>query len=212
MERSDFISLVSAPAQLAFEKYHIYASITIAQAILESGFGNFIPRDPATGRISYNIFGIKGVGPAGSVHVETKEYLQGTWVTKTQEFKAYNSFLESIEDHSQILLTPRYKTVIQATTPFQAAQHLKLAGYATDPEYAEKLQKLIEAYNLTQYDQKKAPSEEFVATWKLEVGRRALAEGIITSPEWLNDLDKPMPVWAVLAVALRVYDKCCEGK
>ncbi|MCR8995754.1 muramidase [Brevibacillus laterosporus] len=212
MERSDFISLVRTPAQIAFEKYNIYASITIAQAILESGFGNFIPKDTATGRTSYNLFGIKGVGPSGSVHVETKEYLQGSWVTKTQEFKAYHSFLESIEDHSQLLLRPRYQSVIQATTPYQAAQQLEQAGYATDPNYAEKLQNIIKTYNLIQYDQKKSPSENFVATWKLEIGERALAEGIITSPEWLHDLDKPMPVWAVLAVALRVYDKCREGK
>ncbi|QOS99465.1 glucosaminidase domain-containing protein [Brevibacterium sp. JNUCC-42] len=212
MERSEFISLVSAPAQLAFEKYHIYASIIIAQAILESGFGNSIPKDPATGLLSYNIFGIKGVGPAGSVLVETKEYLQGKWITKKQAFKAYNSFLQSIEDHSQLLLKPRYKTVITANTPYLAAEQLEQSGYATDPQYAEKLQKLITAYSLTQYDQKTSPSEEAVAAWKLEVGKRALEEGIIISPEWLQDIDKPMPAWAVLAVALRMYDKCRENK
>lgn len=205
METSEFIEMVAGPAQKSFLQYHIFASITIAQAILESGWGRYVPVDPNTQRSSYNLFGIKGKGPAGSIQVVSQEVENGQTVSRTSAFKAYFSYQESIDDHAQFLLAPRYKQVITATDPLMAAQALQNAGYATDPQYATKVSSLIQMHMLTRYDQ--VATETVVPAWKLDVGKRALDEGLITSAEWLSKLDEPMPTWAVLAVALNLLNK-----
>ncbi|MBG9944805.1 glycoside hydrolase family 73 protein [Brevibacillus formosus] len=207
METQAFIQLIADHARKSYPNHRIFPSIIIAQAILESGWGNKVPVDPATGRSSYNLFGIKGTGPAGSVTIESKEVENGKTVTRTSQFRAYENYQQSIEDHAQFLRKPAYKSVLAASTPAQAAQALEEAGYATDPAYAEKLTRLIQAYNLTQYDQFVPEEPQSIPPWKLELGNRALQEGLLTSPEWLNKLDEPMPVWAVLAVTLRLLDK-----
>ncbi|WP_400163140.1 glycoside hydrolase family 73 protein [Brevibacillus sp. TJ4] len=198
-----FIEQIAGPARQSSLQSGIFPSVTIAQAILETGWGENVPVDQATGRYSYNLFGIKGSGPAGSVTIVSKEVENGRTVDRTSQFKAYSSFQQSFDDHAQFLLQPNYRQVVTANTPEAAAQALQSAGYATDPQYAEKLSRLINAYNLKQYDNVTAP----IPPWKTELGKRALAEGLITSPEWLGKLDEPMPVWAVLAVALRLLDK-----
>ena len=199
-----FIDQVAGPARQSYLQFRIFPSITIAQAILETGWGEKVPVDQTTGRYSYNLFGIKGTGPAGSVTIVSKEVENGKTVERTSQFKAYHNFQQSFDDHAQFLLKPDYKPVLAATTPEEAARSLQNAGYATDPQYADKLIRLITQYNLKQYDVSAVPPAK---TWKEELGERALAEGLITSPEWLGKLDEPMPVWAVLAVALRLLDK-----
>lgn len=206
MDQQVFIHFVAGPARQSYLTHRIFPSITIAQAILESGLGKHVPTDAATGRYSYNLFGIKGSGPAGSVTVNSREVENGQTVIRPSAFKAYYSYQQSIDDHASFLLRPAYKRVILASTPTEAAQELQKAGYATDPAYAEKLTNLIRTYHLTQYDQF-APEEKSVPEWKQELGLRALKEGLITSPEWLGKLDEPMPAWAVFAVALRLLDK-----
>ncbi len=206
LETSEFINLVAGPAQRSYLDHHIFASVTIAQAILESGWGKYIPVDPATQRSSYNLFGIKGVGPAGSVRIASQEVENGQTITRVSEFKAYFNFQQSIDDHAQFLLQPKYKQVITASDPFAAAHALETAGYATDPSYAEKLSNLVRTHNLTRFDLVE-PAVPAVPPWKLDIGKRALNEGLLTDPEWLTKLDEPMPTWAVLTVALRVLDK-----
>jgi lysozyme len=207
METQAFIDLVAGPARQTYLTHHIFPSITIAQAILESGWGNKIPVDSATGRSSYNLFGIKGTGTAGSVTVVSKEVENGQTVTRASQFKAYYNYQQSIDDHAEFLLKPNYKKVLTAVSPEEAAQALQKAGYATDPLYAEKLTTLIRNYKLVQYDQFSSEEPSLYPAWKLDLGKRALKEGLITSPEWLGKLDEPMPVWAVLAIALRLLDR-----
>ncbi len=207
MEKQAFIEMIAGPAQQSFLTHHIFPSLTIAQAILESGWGEKVPTDPATGRLTYNLFGIKGKGPAGSVIIPTKEVENGQTVIRQMEFKAYFNYQQSIDDHAAFLLRPAYKRVLTAATPFEAAEALEKAGYATDPLYAEKLTNLIRSNQLTRYDTIPAPEMPPIPEWKVDLGKRALKEGLITSPEWLSKLDEPMPVWAVLAVALRLLDK-----
>lgn len=201
-----FIDQVAGPARLSYLMTHLFPSITIAQAILETGWGQKIPVDAKSGRSSYNLFGIKGVGPAGSVTIVSKEVENGKTVDRTSAFKAYYNFQQSFDDHAQFLLQPKYAQVLTAKTPEQAAIELEKAGYATDPQYAEKLTNLIKSYDLKRYDQF-APDETVpYPPWKMDLGKRALSEGLITSPEWLSKLDEPMPVWAVFAVTLRMLD------
>jgi len=201
-----FIDQMSGPARLSYLTNHLFPSITIAQAILETGWGQKIPVDAQTGRSSYNLFGIKGVGPAGSVSIVSKEVENGKTVDRTSAFKAYYNFQQSFDDHAQFLLKPQYAQVLTAKTPEQAAIELEKAGYATDPHYAEKLTNLIKSYDLKQYDQITSSDTVPYPPWKTDLGKRALSEGLITSPEWLTKLDEPMPVWAVFAVTLRMLD------
>lgn len=207
MEAQEFINLVAGSARQTYLTHHVLPSITIAQAILESGWGKKVPIDSTTGRSSYNLFGIKGTGTAGSVNVVTKEEVNGKIVTQTAQFKAYYNYQQSLDDHADFLQKPLYKKVIMATTPEEAAEALQKAGYATDSKYAEKLTTLVRTYDLSQYDQFAAEEPSGYPAWKVDLGTRALKEGLLTSPEWLSKLDEPMPVWAVLAVALRLLDK-----
>ena len=77
MRPADFIALVVEGAQEFQVKTGVFASVTIAQAALETGWGQFIPVDKYTGKLSYNLFGVKGVGPAGSVTCQTWEVIDG---------------------------------------------------------------------------------------------------------------------------------------
>nr|WP_253721221.1 glucosaminidase domain-containing protein [Brevibacillus brevis] len=147
MDAQAFIQLIADHARKSYQNHPIFPSITIAQAVLESGWGQKVPVDPATGTSSYNLFGIKGTGPAGSVTIESKEVENGKMVTRTSQFRAYENYQQSMEDHAQFLRKPAYKNVLAATTPAQAAQALEEAGYATDPAYAEKLTHLPSTIN-----------------------------------------------------------------
>ena len=125
------------------KRYNIPASITLAQGILESGAGQ-----SELCRKGNNHFGIKCHGWSGrSVYHDDDE---------TQEcFRAYNSAKESFEDHSKFLATSaRYKRLFQLPrTDYKSwAYGLKECGYATNPQYAQKLIQLIELYQLHQYD------------------------------------------------------------
>ncbi|WP_083789262.1 glucosaminidase domain-containing protein [Caldicellulosiruptor kronotskyensis] len=71
--------------------------------MLESNYGKSVPVDKKTGQYSYDLFGIKGEGPAGSVTVTTTEYVNGKKIKIEDRFRAYNNFEESIKDHSEFL-------------------------------------------------------------------------------------------------------------
>lgn len=124
-------------------KYNIPASITLAQGILESGAGQ---SDLA--RKGNNHFGIKCHDWNGRTTYHDDD-------TKNECFRAYNSVLESYEDHSNFLRSkPRYASLFNLDrTDYKGwAFGLKEAGYATNPQYAYSLINIIEAYELQQYD------------------------------------------------------------
>lgn len=148
-----FIKQIAPEAQAMQEKYHVRASITMAQAILESDWG--------ASRLAadyHNLFGIKGTGPNSRV-LTTKEYVNGRWIQIRGRFKVYDSWAASIADHTALMLNgtatnkQNYQSVIDAPTYRQAAIALQRAGYATDPDYAAKLIGVIKTYQLDQYDQ-----------------------------------------------------------
>lgn len=147
-----FIKAIAPEAQAMQKKYHVYASITMAQAILESDWG--------TSKLAtkyHNLFGIKGTG-ANSKVLNTKEYVNGKWITIKGRFQVYSSWSASIKDHTQLMMTgtaynnDNYKAVVQAKNYKAAAKALQNAGYATDPSYAKKLISVIESYHLDKYD------------------------------------------------------------
>lgn len=162
-EQKNFVKTVGALASADMKKTGVLASLTIAQAILESAYGT---SGLATGGKA--LFGIKVTKAwKGKVYCsDTKECYDGlNLVTvKNAVFRAYDSWEESITDHSAFLkANKRYKAVIGETDYKKACEAIKAAGYATDPQYATKLIKLIEDNKLTEYDGGEGKSQEAAA-------------------------------------------------
>jgi|GEM_PF-2405140 len=156
MSKEDFVAAVFAAAKEVEKKTGIPAAIITAQAILESNYGKSVPVDKKTGQYSYNLFGIKGEGPAGSVTVTTTEYVNGKKIKIEDRFRAYNNFEESIKDHSEFLRNnKRYQELFKTSDPIKWAEGLQKAGYATDPEYSKKLINIMTTWKLIDTKEKK---------------------------------------------------------
>lgn len=129
------------------ERYKIPASITLAQGLLESGAGQ-----SELTRRSHNHFGIKCGGNWNGKTTYHDDDARG------ECFRVYKSARESYEDHSRFLAgRPRYASLFKLkTTDYKGWAHgLKKAGYATSPTYASSLIRIIELYELQQYDSRK---------------------------------------------------------
>ncbi len=140
-----FISSVWPHASEASRTTGIPAQFLVGHAALESGWGKSEPRF-ADGRPSHNLFGIK----AGSnwngavVEASTTEYVSGVAERRVERFRAYGSYAEAFKDYAQLLAqSPRYAGVIGSRDAAGFAQGLQRAGYATDPAYAAKLERVI---------------------------------------------------------------------
>jgi len=143
-----FISLVAPGAVAARQRFGVPASVTIAQAIEESAWGQ-----SSLAARYHNLFGIKGTGPAGSVTLPTQEYENGSWVTIDAQFAVYRNDAESIAGHAELLATSGYYTRAMADRAYPDAFANDLTGvYATDPDYGANLIALMRLYNLYQYD------------------------------------------------------------
>jgi len=143
----EFIESIIPGAISTYEKYGVLPSLTLAQAILESGWG--------TCSIGNNIFGIKaGDNWTGkTTTTQTQEQTSsGSAYSITAAFRDYDSITESIEDHGKLLTNDRYKNVISSTNYKDACYAVKNAGYATDVNYSSKLINIIETYGLDQWD------------------------------------------------------------
>ncbi|MBC2327496.1 glucosaminidase domain-containing protein [Listeria booriae] len=152
--QQEFINLLADHAQQIQDQEGILTSITLAQAILESNWGE--SKLATEGR---NLFGIKGEYQKDSVTMPTQEFENNEWITIDAAFRKYPTWFESLDDHAALFLKgtswdkTKYQGVIKAKDYKTAANALQKAGYATDPGYAEKLIELIEQRNLQAYDQ-----------------------------------------------------------
>lgn len=146
------ISPFIEPAKKVSARTGIPASIILGQIMLESG-GSYSGGLSGLAASAKNLFGVKGAGSAGSVYMPTKEFENGKYVTVNAAFRKYNSYEESIEDHAALLSKPRYaKHLVNAKTVNDYAAGIKAGGYATDPNYVNKLLGVISSNNLSQYD------------------------------------------------------------
>ena len=164
MSEIEFIKTVGPLATADMKKTGVLASVTIAQAILESGYGT---TDLA--RNASNFFGMKcslsgntwasawdGVSKYTKKTAEQKA--DGTVYYVTADFRKYPDIETSINDHSLYLVGAkngsklRYEGLVGETDPKTAAQIIKGGGYATDATYVDKLCNIIDRYDLTQYD------------------------------------------------------------
>ncbi|HBQ62756.1 MAG: glycoside hydrolase family 73 protein [Trichococcus flocculiformis] len=150
---SDFIADIAPAAQQMQANYGVHASISIAQAILESDWG-----ESELSAVYNNLYGMKGDNPENTVRLMTSEYYNGEWVTIQANFRVYGSWAESVQDHALLFVNgttwdpDQYAPVLQAATYQEAAQAIQDCGYATDPDYAEKLIAVIEQHALYEYD------------------------------------------------------------
>lgn len=146
-----FVEKVAEYAVSDYQRTRILPSLTLAQAILESNWG-----ESGLAKNSKNLFGVKaGSSWTGKRRAyPTKEFLNGAWVTVTADFREYDTFEGSIRDHNDLLNRPRYAKVRGETDYKKATTEVWRAGYATDPDYPKKLQRLIERLKLTVYDEK----------------------------------------------------------
>ena len=143
-----FLERMRPQAEAAAQAAGIPVTFLLAQAALETGWGRHLPR-AADGSASHNLFGIKaGSGWQGSRTIAaTTEFVAGRATTAMGSFRAYGSYGEAFADFTRLIRgSPRYAGVLAATGDGNAyARQLQQAGYATDPRYAEKLGRMIEA-------------------------------------------------------------------
>ncbi|RSU08544.1 hypothetical protein CBF30_04735 [Vagococcus entomophilus] len=156
----EFIQKIGDEARQIAHDNDLYASVMIAQAILESGSGN----SGLAATPNFNLFGIKGEYKGTSVTMKTQEDDgSGKLYTIDSAFRKYPSYKESLEDYAQLLKkglsgnSDFYHGVWKSqTTSYHEATKALTGKYATDTKYNEKLDQLIEVYHLTNYDQLKA--------------------------------------------------------
>ena len=150
--RQQYIEAAAAAAQETQRRWGVPASVAIAQAIHETGWGgSLLARD------GHNYFGIKGrnsPGPAGVVWFNTWEVFNGRNVIVREPFRAYNNPEESFLDYGLFFhQNRRYHAALAVAHDARAFTHaMAAAGFATDPVYASKIIRTMDLYNLYQYD------------------------------------------------------------
>jgi len=138
----DFVTALTEPAKAVEEKIGVPFQVVIAQAALETGWGQKIIKDQQ-GSSSNNLFNIKADNRWAGEHIQkdTLEFELGTMVKKSAPFRAYQSLNESFNDYVDFLSgNERYQDALQNSGNVEHFLHgLQKAGYATDPQYANKI-------------------------------------------------------------------------
>ncbi|MGA8034271.1 MAG: flagellar assembly peptidoglycan hydrolase FlgJ, partial [Casimicrobiaceae bacterium] len=138
----NFVETMRPHAEAAARAVGIPVDLLLAQAGLETGWGRRQPK-AADGSASHNLFGIKaGAGWKGSTALAaTTEYVAGAMVRTVDRFRAYGSYAEAFQDFAKLIAgSSRYATAVAgAGDPVAYAKGLQRGGYATDPQYADKL-------------------------------------------------------------------------
>jgi flagellum-specific peptidoglycan hydrolase FlgJ len=135
-DKEGFVSSVMPMAAEASQKTGIDPKIIVAQAALESGYGQHAPGN--------NLFGIKSHGLSGGNVLPTSEVVNGQPVQTTSSFRAYGSPQESVSDYANFINTnPRYAPVKNAQGLDAQIAALGQSGYATDPQYGAKIAQIV---------------------------------------------------------------------
>jgi flagellar protein FlgJ len=141
-----FVSQVMPSIERAAADLGVDPRALLAQAALETGWGQRMPRT-ADGAPSHNMFGIKAGDEWSGARAtaDTVEFTNGVATPRRSAFRAYGSIDESVNDFAKLLKnSPRYRDVIAAGGDTQAyVDSLGKSGYATDPEYANKLNRIL---------------------------------------------------------------------
>ena len=143
----EFMATMLPMAESAAKRLGVEPSYLVAQAALETGWGKSMIKQK-DGSNSHNLFGIKASGWGGeSAQVRTTEYVNGKPVKQMAGFRAYDSFEQSFNDYVDLLQNSgRYQSAIKVADGGGNSEHfmreLQKAGYATDPQYASKVNQI----------------------------------------------------------------------
>lgn len=153
--RQQFVQEIIPTAQRLQRQYGILASVSMAQAMLESEFGQ-----SELAASYHNLFGVKtDQSDPDGVDFATLEYFDDEWIEITDRFKVYPDWDASMTAHAELIYYGTswdqdfYQSVIDGDTYEAQAEALQTSGYATDPDYSAKLVSMIEEWDLAQYDQ-----------------------------------------------------------
>ena len=147
MQKDEFFAMAVGPAQESQARTGVPASVTLAQAIVESTWGKDHMGD------AWNFFGIKAQGDEPFVVVRTREVVGGKEIFINAKFRRFASMKECFRAHGDFLRNnPRYAPAFATTDAESFARAIHAAGYATAPNYSDVLIDIIRQNNLTQYD------------------------------------------------------------
>ena len=141
----DFINDIWPHALRAAEVLGVDADVLVAQSVLETGWGKYTPKH-ADGSSSFNLFGIKADQrwQGERLEISTREYRHGMLQQERAEFRSYKSVSQAFEDYTNLILdNPRYQQALEHGYDSEAyTRELQKAGYATDPDYASKINRI----------------------------------------------------------------------
>ena len=147
----EFIETMRPHAELAAKEIGVDPELLIAQAALETGWGKKVIRN-SDGTNSHNLFGIKASRrwDGDSVNVGSLEYRNGVAKKEVSAFRSYDSFTESFKDYVDFIKNQsRYDGAVEQAGNNRAyIKGLQTAGYATDPNYANKIMNILERKSL----------------------------------------------------------------
>jgi len=141
-----FVHKLWPHAERAANNLGVAPEAIVAVAALETGWGSAIMQRP-DGRSANNLFGIKADASwsGARVSASTREFVNGSPVTRRETFRAYDSIADSVDDFTRFLKdSPRYREAVTTGSDAQVfVESLARGGYATDPVYARKLQSIL---------------------------------------------------------------------
>lgn len=155
MTPEDFIAAIGPAARASAIRTRVPASFAIAEGALESGWGA-----SQLALQARNLFGVKAdLAWRGDVLLmPTREFLKGQWRMQPARWRKYPDWQGCIDDHAAFLqANPRYKPAFSCRGGEAFARAVATAGYATDPQYADKLIAVMRARNLATFDRPEAP-------------------------------------------------------
>jgi hypothetical protein len=157
--QAEFLALIVpiVQRQVLLHENKLYASVTIAQAALESGWGTSNKMVAANALFGFKVGSGKKYGKAwhgAAFKSGTTEYYDGKTQSRiTDYFRQYDTIEDSICDYMDLLCNnSRYRGAVSAGSPRQSIEGIVSGGYATGPNYAQNIVNLITQYNLLQYD------------------------------------------------------------
>lgn len=151
-----FVQQLWSMAKQAADKIGVKAEVLLSQAALETGWGKHVI-NKGDGQSSHNLFNIKAdrSWQGDSATKGTVEYRDGIAVKEQAQFRSYDSYQDSFDDYVEFLQTqPRYRQALeQAQNPEAFIEGLHKAGYATDPNYSDKIKQIMNSDTLAQISQ-----------------------------------------------------------
>jgi flagellar protein FlgJ len=149
-----FISWAAKRARASRSRYKVPVSVTVAQAINESGWGRSSLTTQGNAYFGIKCFGTPGPLATGCRPYNTRECDDDDCFDTTATFRVYRTGARSFMDHGRFLkVNPRYRKAFDYTgQPNRFAREIHRAGYATDPNYSDKLIRLMRQYNLYRFD------------------------------------------------------------